>query len=88
MVATRYDTPRDIKSPSCGFRDRINVAAIVVGIIFATTAHATDRFFPDLTVTSPNKRFQLKAGSPDNASGRRRPECVGACGGFGRCGFG
>lgn len=39
----------------------------------ATPAAATDRFFRDLSVTSPGAYWRLEAKSPDNADGQRRP---------------
>jgi hypothetical protein len=52
------------------------VALSLMLLIFSaapSTAHATDRFYPDISATSPSGQYRLEAKSPQNADGRRRP---------------
>lgn len=44
---------------------------LFVSVVFAQGAGATDRFFPDRVVLSPNRTVRLEAKSPDNVD--RRP---------------
>ena len=73
MLNAYSNTKRQAESRLRGFLGRANLLAAAFTFCFATAAGATDRFFPDLTAQSPNKRFQLKVRSPDNASRYRRP---------------
>jgi hypothetical protein len=50
----------------------IAIAAAAISLLSTMGAQATDRFFHDITVTSPNGRYVAEATSPDNAGGRWR----------------
>ncbi len=43
----------------------VAVSLVTFGV-FLHAAHATDRFFRDITVESPSKRYKVEAKSPDN----------------------
>ena len=49
----------------------LNLRILVVGPIlwFATDVLATNRYYSDITASSPNGRYTVEAKSPDNASG-------------------
>jgi hypothetical protein len=50
------------------------VLAAVVSVSVSVSASAvTDRYFGDLTVYSPGKKYRLEAKSPDNAGVRKKP---------------
>ena len=42
------------------------LTAVGLAISLASTANSTDRFFPDLSVTSPSGKYRVDANSPDN----------------------
>lgn len=51
----------------------IVLPALLIAAATPAPAFATDRYFRDQTVFSPNRQFRLEAKSPDNAGEYRRP---------------
>ena len=46
------------------------LSAVALGLLSTQDVQATDRFFHDISVKSPNGRYLVEAKSPDNAGGR------------------